>query len=308
VPPDLDRGLANTRGAAIRDSTLSHRAPDSLQGRHVPDPAFHPDDLRKPLDAPRNLPGIDFRADEQLKLLQSFDYQEDILRNFGNEEPVMLQGLRFQIKNPAFRQGDVELYYSIIRHYKPSRIMEIGSGMSTAIALQAVEDNEKEKPGYHCDVTAIEPYPWYRHEKLKLLVERVEDVDLSRFAQLGEGDILFIDSSHMIRPQGDVLNEFLEILPILNRGVIVHVHDVFTPRDYLTRWLKHEHFFWNEQYLLEAFLSCNDRFKVLLAPNYLQIHHPAELLAACPLLAKAPEMQAHSFWMECVAPKRNGTG
>ena len=78
------------------------------------------------------------------------------------------------------------------------------------------------------------------------------------FAKDKKNDILFIDSSHIIRPQGDVLFEYLEILPILNPGVVVHIHDIFSPKDYLDNWIINDHLFWNEQYLLEAFLSFNN--------------------------------------------------
>ena len=91
---------------------------------------------------------------------------------------------------------------------------------------------------------------------IEVLRQRVEQMDKQLFLELEENDILFIDSSHMIRPQGDVLCEYLEILPTLRPGVLVHIHDIFTPRDYPDEWLIDEVKLWNEQYLLEAFLSC----------------------------------------------------
>jgi hypothetical protein len=270
--------------------------------RHFYEPLFHPGDVTQPLDACRNLPGIHFDSQEQLTLLKALNYNEEIVKCFGSEGPVTVGEYQFTINNSAFRQGDIELYYSIVRHFKPSRIIEIGSGYSTMVALLAVQKNESEAQDYRCEVMAVEPYPWFRHEKLKLFPQRVEDIDLALFKQLQKGDILFIDSSHMIRPQGDVLFEILQILPSLAPGVIVHFHDVFTPRDYLEKWVKLDHKFWNEQYLLDAFLTCNDRFKILLAPNYLQVNHPNELLACCPLLAKAPETIAGSFWIQSCLP------
>ena len=92
-------------------------------------------------------------------------------------------------------------------------------------------------------------------EKIGVTVirQKVEGLGKAVFAELEKGDILFIDSSHIIRPQGDVLFEYLESLPSLNRGVIVHIHDIFSPKDYLKEWVTNEVRFWNEQYLLEAF-------------------------------------------------------
>jgi hypothetical protein len=150
-----------------------------------------------------------------------------------------------------------------------------------------------------CSHICIEPYemPWL--EKLDLLVVRskVEDLSLSTFAQLEAGDILFIDSSHIIRPQGDVLFEFLEILPGLKSGVLVHVHDVFSPRDYLKEWVINEHCQWNEQYLLEAFLSFNNQFRIIGAVNLLKKDHGRALEEKCPMTAQRPNDEPGSFWL-----------
>lgn len=104
------------------------------------------------------------------------------------------------------------------------------------------------------------------------------------FGELEENDILFIDSSHMIRPEGDVLFEYLEILPSLAKGVIVHIHDIFSPRNYPKQWLVDEVRFWNEQYFLEAFLSHNRSGKIIAALNYLQHNHPETLKSVAPYL------------------------
>jgi hypothetical protein len=273
--------------------------------RHYYEPLFHGDDLKYPLADERELPGIDFNAKSQLALLRAFTYNDEIVQTFGAPGGASLFGHHFSVDNRAFRRGDIDLYYNLIRHFKPRRIIEIGSGFSTIVALAAIEKNQGEH--HPCEITAVEPYPWFRHEKLQLIDQLVETLDLDFFRSLGENDVLFIDSSHMIRPQGDVLHEFLKILPILAPGVVVHVHDIFTPRDYLDRWVRTEVKFWNEQYLLEAFLTCNRQFEVLIAPNYLQIHHREELLACCPLLAKDPNAAIHSFWMRrCSGPVENG--
>lgn len=94
---------------------------------------------------------------------------------------------------------------------------------------------------------------WLEEVGVSVVRKKVEEVELSFFSRLQGNDILFIDSSHIICPQGDVLFEYLELLPSLNKGVIVHVHDIFSPKNYLKQWLQDEIWFWNEQYLLEAF-------------------------------------------------------
>jgi hypothetical protein len=105
---------------------------------------------------------------------------------------------------------------------------------------------------------------------------------------LEANDILFIDSSHVIRQQGDVEHEYLRLLGLLRPGVIIHAHDIFTPRDYPAAWVLEDRGLWNEQYLLEAFLSFNDSFEVLAALNYLSHEHRDALCNACPILVKEP--------------------
>ena len=190
----------------------------------------------------------------------------------------------------------------MIRRFKPRRLIEIGSGFSTLIARKAIACNLQERPGCGCRHTCVEPYeePWLEQCGATVLRQRVESVDKSLFHQLAEDDILFIDSSHMIRPGGDVLCEYLEILPALRPGVLIHVHDVFTPRDYPAAWVCDEVRFWNEQYPLEAFLCGNRSFKVVLALNHLKHQYPAEVALKLPVLGREMWRQPGSFWMRRV--------
>ncbi|MDR2814687.1 MAG: class I SAM-dependent methyltransferase, partial [Prevotellaceae bacterium] len=229
---------------------------------HYYEPLFNPRRLRKPLSDERPLPGIaNWNVEEQLSLLKSFNFQqelENIPENFVDEAT-------FYFKNGAYGSGDSEYWYSIIRLKKPARIIEIGSGESTKMAQLAIRANQKDDRGYQCRHICIEPYemPWLEKTGVEVLRKKAEDVGVDFFEQLEANDILFIDSSHMIRPQGDVLFEYLELLPTLKRGVIVHIHDIFSPRDYPDCWVVSEIRLWNEQYLLEAFLSFNPAWKIL---------------------------------------------
>jgi ubiquinone/menaquinone biosynthesis C-methylase UbiE len=128
----------------------------------------------------------------------------------------------------------------------------------------------------------------------------VEEPDIAFFERLESNDILFIDSSHIIRPLGDILFEYLEILRVLKPGVIVHIHDIFTPKDYPDQWIFDEHHLWNEQYPLEAFLCLNDRFKIMGATNYLSYHYTKEFSAKCPVFAKQPGREPGTFWVRRV--------
>ena len=144
---------------------------------------------------------------------------------------------------------------------------------------------------------------WLEGTGARIIRERVEQLDPEFFASLGPSDLLFIDSSHMVRPGGDVLFLLQRILPRVAPGVLVHIHDVFTPFDYPERWLVDKVCFWNEQYVLESFLSFNGSFRVVLALQWLYRTQPTALLAACPILARAGGTNPpKSFWIERVLP------
>ena len=166
------------------------------------------------------------------------------------------------------------------------------------MAIKAIEKNIQENPAYQCKHICIEPYemPWLEKTSATVIRKKIEELDKSFFAELDENDILFIDSSHVIRPQGDVLFEYLELLPSLRKGVIVHVHDIFSPKDYPAEWIRKEVKFWNEQYLLEAFLTLNSSWKIIGALNYLHYNHYDKLKAKCPFLT--PNQNPGSFYIQ----------
>lgn len=231
--------------------------------------------------------GIDIQEDQQLLLLENFtkEFKEEY-RNFPLESNGVAH--HYYVNNRTYEQVDGEILYSMIRHFKPRKMIEIGSGFSTYLAAQALLKNSEESgDGCKCEFIAIEPYP---NEVLKqgfpgltkLIKKRVQDVSLNEFAELKQNDILFIDSSHVLKTGSDVQYEFLEILPRLNKGVIVHVHDIFIPLEYPKEWLLKHLRFWNEQYLLQAFLAFNDRFEVLWASSYMLLEHPERLKDAFP--------------------------
>lgn len=265
---------------------------------HYYEPLFNPAHLRKPLSEDRELSGIDWNVAEQLDLLKRCNFNDEL-----TAFPIERQAdHEFFYRNGFFESGDAEYLYNMIRLFKPKRIFEIGSGRSTLLAASAIKANRGEDPSYQCEHLCIEPYEVEWLEELGVTVVRkpVELIDTSLFGQLEENDILFIDSSHMIRPQGDVLFEYFEILPILRSGVLIHIHDIFSPKDYLEEWIQ-SGCFWNEQYLLEAFLSYNSQFKIVGALNFLKHHYPDELTAACPVLRQQLESrEPGSFWLRRV--------
>lgn len=236
---------------------------------------------------------IDFHLERQISTLKQLRFSEELK---GFVKDGLPSGDTFYLNNPSFGPGDSELYYLIVRNGKPKKIIEIGSGYSTLVCLKAIEQNKAE--GHPTEMICIEPYEmkWLEQKKeIKLIRESVEKVNLDVFKSLEGNDILFIDSSHIIRPENDVLFEYLELLPELNKGVIIHVHDIFSPRHYRTEWLQEEFRFWNEQYLLEAFLYYNDSFEIMYSLNYLKNDAFEDTCKILPNVKN--EDEPASFWM-----------
>jgi predicted O-methyltransferase YrrM len=265
---------------------------------HYYEPLFNPKHLKKSLREDRVLPGIDFNAGEQLDILKKFDFNEELVK-FPLEKT---NNLEFYYHNFTFGSGDAEYLYSIARLFKPKKIIEIGSGESSLMVINAIRQNKIENSGYVCEYICIDPYEnewnyWLEKINAKVIREKAENIDKQIFLELEPNDILFIDSSHIIRPQGDVLFEYMEVLPILKSGVLVHIHDIFTPKDYQDiTLLKHVQLF-NEQYLLEAFLAFNNEYKIIGALNYLKHNYPDELFDKCPILKNESYREPGSFWI-----------
>ena len=264
---------------------------------HYYDPVFNPQNLKHSLRDDRNLPGIDFNESKQLDLLNSFNYQEELIA-FPVNKPSGTKP-EYYYNCGAYCAGDGEFLYSMVRNFKPSRIIEIGSGFSSLMILNSLNKNRSEDENYTCIQECIEPYemPWLESLPVQVIRKKLEDVDINLFSNLKANDMLIIDSSHIIRPQGDVVTEYLEILPALNSGVIVHIHDIFTPKDYLDSWFYKDVHFWNEQYLLEAFLTLNKDFEIIGALNYLKHKHFDLFAEKCPILKQQPNAEPGAFWI-----------
>lgn len=218
--------------------------------------------------------GIEWREQAQLALLRERfpkyapEYR-DFYRDFRADK-------RFAGRTLEFIGYDPCVYHCMIRNFKPARIIEVGAGYSTLVATNAAKLN-----GSATEITAIEPYPGELLQSLSSQVHIVrqsaQSVDFEVFADLRENDILFIDSSHVVKTGSDVCYLVLEALPRLNQGVIVHFHDIFLPLNYPLSWLLERRVFWTEQYLLQAYLMHNQRARVLFAVRYMMERH-AELM------------------------------
>lgn len=261
---------------------------------HYYEPYFSRSNLKPIERLERKLPGINFNVENQLNILKSFDFNSEIIDISKFEE----NQLNYSFSKGPFLSGDSEILFNIIRLYHPKKIIEIGCGHSSLMIQHAIKFNKLENEHYKCEHVCIEPYEavWLEKLEVKFIKKPVEEVDLELFKSLESGDILFIDSSHIIRPQGDVLFEYLQLLPIIKTGVLVHIHDIFSPRDYLDEWVKDGVNFWNEQYLLEAFLSCNKDFEVMCSLNFLKHNYYDHLSEKCPMLTK--DREPGSFWIK----------
>ena len=204
-------------------------------------------------DRPSELLGIDMNDSVQLDLLTKHFPR---FRSEYERIPIQPTGERgsFHLDNRLFGGTDALVAYCMVRQFQPQLIIEIGSGLSSVLLAQAAARNGGS------DLICIEPFPREFVRKgfpgLRSLIEKkVQDIDLEFFSQLESSDLLFIDSSHAVKIGGDVNYLFLEVLPRLKPGVIVHVHDIFLPFEYRRDWVMDEFRFWSEQYLLQAFLT-----------------------------------------------------
>jgi hypothetical protein len=200
----------------------------------------------------------------------------------------------------------------MLRHHKPRRVLELGSGYSTLVELEALAANRRD--GHETCLTVLDPYPGSgsgaplerflagRDGRLAdgatLEALAVADVPLERFAALEAGDVLFVDTTHTVKLAGDVNRIVLEVLPRLAPGVIVHLHDVFLPYEYPRGWFEEERWYWAEQYLLQAFLAFNGEFEVLFPARAVAVRHPDRVAAVVPSFdGRLGPNNAASFWI-----------
>jgi hypothetical protein len=231
---------------------------------------------------PRQLPGIDLNETEQASLFKEFT-------PFFAEAPWpadKVPHLRYHHVNGWYPFGDAIFLYCMMRHRRPKRVIEVGSGYSSCVIL----DTNELFLGNTVTCTFIEPHPErlmsvLREEdkkRIDLVCKPLQELPLSFFSGLGPGDILLIDSTHVSKTGSDVNYLFFEVLPSLRSGVAVHVHDVWYPFQYPRAWV-YQGWAWNEDYLLRAFLQYNQAFKVLFFNTLWYRFHAEQIRAKVPL-------------------------
>jgi predicted O-methyltransferase YrrM len=246
------------------------------------------------------VPGIDLNLAVQEELFQSlsgFLVDWPFPEEPGKEFRYYSRG-----DNTNYGVGDAMMLHAMLRWTRPRRVIEVGSGFSSCMTLDTCErflDGE-------VDLTFVEPYPELLYSLLKVeerdkvtvIESRLQDVPVATFDVLEAGDVLFIDSTHVVRIGSDVNDIFTRILPNLRPGVVVHFHDIFWPFEYPRSWVE-EGRAWSELYVLRSFLQFNREFELLLFTDFLFKHRR-------PLIeARAPGMLGNSggaLWLRRVAP------
>jgi predicted transcriptional regulator len=227
---------------------------------------------------PRPMAGIDVDLAGQEELARELSEYTGELRDVKEQHPK--RPGEFFWDNNSFPPVDAQVYYGLTRRLDPRRVIEVGAGFSSLILARALAAN-----GGQADVTLVEPYPdpgvlGKLPDGWRLVRSILQDAPLEIFDDLAAGDILFYDGSHCITTGSDVEWFFFHVLPRVRPGVWIHVHDIFWPGDYSERFVLHEGLSWNEQYVLEAFLTHNDSYKLRLASAML-LTWKAELMEEC---------------------------
>lgn len=230
------------------------------------------------------LDGVDMRGSAQIELLSNF--------MASRAELVALH------IPPSFGAVDMEILYCFIRRYSPKLFVEVMSGTSTRVASTAMGQNavgEDVAPA----IIVLDPDASANlatDPRIETRREDVRSIPVSFFKQLAANDILFIDTSHVLKTGSDVQHLILEVLPSLPVGVLIHVHDIFLPREYPAAWFEQLRFA-NEQYMLQAFLAFNDSFEVLWSSAYMHRHHSDLLTGVFVSYDAGAERQGASLWL-----------
>ena len=232
---------------------------------------------------PPPMPGVDLALEPSLRFVQRF------LRPFileyapPDEGPGTAHG--YFRRNGLYPEVDGEILYSMVRHLAPRRIVEIGAGFSSLVISDALSRNNSDGLG-SSERRVFDPYPStvLAGAGVEAHVVRAEDIPDTVFAELESGDLLMIDTTHTVKAGGDVIRLVLGVLPALNSGVVVHIHDFFRPYEYPRWFFAEQGFCWQEQYLVQAFLALNPSYEVLVANHALARAYPAEVAALIPRL------------------------
>jgi hypothetical protein len=256
----------------------------------IPDVARLPPSL---WTSPAAMPGVDLKIDESLSYLRSIG---PYIAEWQPPDAAPSGGLGYFRRNNWYGELDGEVLYAIVRDRKPARVVEVGAGFSTLVITEALAANADEGSG--CEHLCFDPNPTAQvgeaASRVKFAAVGGEEIELGVFARLAADDILFIDTTHAVRPAGDVVRLLLEVLPTVAPGVVVHVHDFFRPYEY-PLFLFEQGLYWQEHYLLQAFLAFNSDFEVLVANHALLRAHEDDVRSIVPRLS--PGLHGSALWL-----------
>jgi hypothetical protein len=247
--------------------------------------------------------GIDIKENNQLAFIEELAPYYESIPDFPFEKG---EKYRYSYENHYYSFSDATIFSCLVQHVKPRKIIDIGGGDTTLLILDLNDTVFQKLPA---EVTVIEPYPdrlksmLWPNDRLTIITDKVQNVDLSLFDQLQSGDILFLDSTHVSKLGSDVNYILFEILPRLKPGVMIHVHEIFFPFEYPSSFY-FDGKYWNELYLWRAFLMYNTCFEISLFNSFLEYRYPDILRQKFPRYFKQglPDVvvqnQGSSLWIK----------
>lgn len=241
---------------------------------------------------PSALTGVALDTAQALSLLR------ELSPYFPEFQRVLIDERGFRLDNGTYEAGDAETLYGLVRHFKPARVVELGSGTSSHVIAAALRQNRAE--GGSAEYRVFDPYPWEATElgpveDVDVVPLAATDVPVDAFDHLGAGDILFVDTTHTVKTGGDVPHLILDVVPSLAPGVLIHFHDIFLPYEYPREWVVDGRLAWAEQYLLQAFLAFNQAFEVVLPLHALARSEHDAVHRLIPSFG--PDVSPGAFWI-----------
>jgi hypothetical protein len=273
----------------IRDLQAQVNKQGGFPAGHYYSPIPAEEDILESINArERNqtkLPGIHLNEKKQQELLREYSqFYKDL--PFPDEQGP---DCRYYYVNDWYSYADAIFLYSFLRKHQPKRIIEVGSGFTSAVMLDTVDRYFSQPP----KITFVEPYPDRLNSLLRkgdedrvhILTKKIQAVPAELFTSLEPGDLLLVDSTHVVKYGSDVLRLMFDVLPLLPAGIFVHFHDIFYPFEYPSEWLQRG-MYWNESYFLRAFLAYNNEWEVYFFSNYAAFAFSEIILEKMPLCAK----------------------
>jgi hypothetical protein len=281
-------------GPKLSNARYLFAAPLAYAPGHFYSPICDPNELKRryrdpwKTTPPRDLPGIDLAHEAQISLWESWKTFLPEARALAQNDPSR----RYNLPSRSYGIGDAVIYMCMLRHLQPQRLVEVGSGFSSAVALDTFDRFFAKRP----TISFIEPYPALLQSLLQprdegsveIVATDVQDAPIDYFYKLQRNDVLFIDSTHIVKTGSDVLFELFDVMPRLRSGVVVHFHDVFYPFEYPSEWALARNYSWNEIYTLRAFLMGNHDWEIMFFNDYFARTERARVERDAPEILESP--------------------